>query len=306
MDLEVKADLVLRVADGGLRMSGPVEVVKGKVEPIPGRIFQVERGRITFPGAGVAAGQLDVVARYDNPAAVVTVTIGGLVSKPSIQLSSRPAMDDAAIAMLIATGRTEIKANTSAISSVSGKGSETEGKEGTDAAMSLAFQGLVSDKLPVDQVSLDSSTLRAGKYLTDTIFVGYMRRWDAKRDQGENENEVKAELRLTPRWNFELRYGDAQSGDASLIWSKDYCGPPRRAGGGAAVARRSARPIHQARASQSAVRTTSAGFTRVSMNQGSQRRARSSNSRWKSATAAAESTPKSQPGAAARAPARKP
>ena len=151
-----------------------------------------------------------------------SVTIGGVVSKPSIQLSSRPAMDDAAIAMLIATGRTEIKANTSAISSVSGKGSEAEGKASTDAAMSLAFQGLVSDKLPVDQVSLDSSTLRAGKYLTDTIFIGYTRRWDAKRDPGENENEVKAELRLTPRWNFELRYGDAQSGDASLIWSRDY------------------------------------------------------------------------------------
>jgi len=124
--------------------------------------------------------------------------------------------------MLIATGRTEIKANTSAISSVSGKNSDAGGGTGTDAAIALAFQGLVSDKLPIDQVSLDSSTLRAGKYLTDTIFVGYARRWDAKRDQGENENEVKAELRLTPRWNFELRYGDAQSGDASLIWAKDY------------------------------------------------------------------------------------
>jgi translocation and assembly module TamB len=222
IDLDVKADVTLRSSGGELQFSGPIEVVKGKVEPIAGRIFHVQRGRVTFPGTGLDAGQLDVTARYDNPAAQVTVPIGGTVPKPPIQLSSRPPMDDAAIAMLIATGRTEIKANTSSISSVSGKGSETEGKQGTDAAMSLAFQGLVSDKLPVDQVSLDSTTLRAGKYLTDTIFIGYTRRWDAKRDQGENENEVKAELRLTPRWNFELRYGDAQSGDASLIWQKDY------------------------------------------------------------------------------------
>jgi translocation and assembly module TamB len=33
---------------------------------------------------------------------------------------------------------------------------------------------------------------------------------------------VKAEYQISPRWNFELRYGDAQTGDASLIWSKDY------------------------------------------------------------------------------------
>jgi translocation and assembly module TamB len=222
IDLEVKADVTLRAVGGELLVSGPVEVVKGKVEPISGRIFQVQRGRVTFPGAGFDAGQLDVTARYDNPAAQVTVTIGGTVPKPTIQLASRPPMDDAAIAMLIATGRTEIKANTSAISSVSGKDAGSEGNVATDAAMSLAFQGLVSDKLPVDQVSIDSTTLRAGKYLTDTIFIGYARRWDAKREQGENENEVKAELRLTPRWNFELRYGDAQSGDASLIWQKDY------------------------------------------------------------------------------------
>jgi translocation and assembly module TamB len=128
-------------------------------------------------------------------------------------------MDDGAIAMLIATGRTEIKANTSAISSLSGK---DVGAAASGAAISMVFQGLVSDKLPIDQVSLDSTTLRAGKYLTDRIFIGYARRFDAKVDKGENENEVRAELQLTPRWNFELRYGDAQSGDASIIWRKDY------------------------------------------------------------------------------------
>jgi translocation and assembly module TamB len=193
--------------------------LKGKVEPIAGRIFHVERGRVTFPGAAWQAGQLDVAARYDNPAAQVTVTIGGVLPRPTIQLSSRPPMDDGAIAMLIATGRSEIKANTSSISSVSSK---DPGNVAVDAALGLAFQGLVSDKLPVDQVSLDSTTLRAGKYLTDRIFIGYARHFEARPEQGENENEVKAEFQLTPRWNFELRYGDAQSGDASIIWSKDY------------------------------------------------------------------------------------
>lgn len=219
VDLEVKGDATFKLVGSELTAEGPVEVVRGTVEPIAGRVFHVERGRVTFTGGGWKAGLLDVAARYDNPAAQVTVTIGGTVPAPTIQLSSRPPMDDAAIAMLIATGRTEIKANTSEVSTLTGK---EAGYAAAGAAVSVAFKSLVADKLPVDQVTLDAATLRAGKYLTDKLFVGYTRRFEARPEKGENANEVKAEYQITPRWNFELRYGDAQAGDASLIWSKDY------------------------------------------------------------------------------------
>lgn len=219
VDVEVKGDATWRLVGGELYAEGPLDLVRGSVEPISGRVFHLDRGRVTFTGAGWRSGLLDVVARYENPAAMVTVTIGGTVRTPTIQLSSRPNMDDAAIAMLIATGRTEIKANTSEVGTLSGR---EAGMAAAGAAVSVAFKELVADKLPVDQVLLDSSTLRAGKYLTDKLFVGYTRRFEAKPEKGENVNEVKAEYQISPRWNFELRYGDAQAGDASLIWSKDY------------------------------------------------------------------------------------
>jgi translocation and assembly module TamB len=90
------------------------------------------------------------------------------------------------------------------------------------AALNAAFTGLVADKLPVDQLSVDTTRVRAGKYLTDKLFVGYAYRFEAKPEEGENVNELRAEYRLSRQWNFELRYGDAQAGDASIIWSKDY------------------------------------------------------------------------------------
>ena len=37
-----------------------------------------------------------------------------------------------------------------------------------------------------------------------------------------NTNEVRVEYQISRRWTLESRYGDAQSGGASLIWSKDY------------------------------------------------------------------------------------
>ena len=58
--------------------------------------------------------------------------------------------------------------------------------------------------------------------MTDRIYVGYARKFDADPAKSENADEVRVEYQITPRWMFESRYGNAQSGGASLIWSKDY------------------------------------------------------------------------------------
>lgn len=219
LDLELRGDSTWQLAEGALTAQGSVEAVRGTAEPIAGRLFTLERGRVTFPGGPPGDGQLDMVARYDNPAAVVTVTVSGSVSKPSLQFASTPSLDEATIAMLIATGRTEVNLGTNGTGSITAQEATTAM---VGAALRSAFSGLVADKLPVDQISLDPSTLRAGKYLTEKLFVGYAYHFDAKPEKGENVNEARGEYQITPRWRFELRYGDAQAGDASLIWSRDY------------------------------------------------------------------------------------
>ncbi len=217
-NLEVKGDSTWRLAGGELSATGSLEVVRGTVEPISGRVFHVERARVSLPGGAVTGAQLDVVARYDNPVAVVTVTLTGPVTKPAIQMSSRPPLDDASIAMLIATGRTEMNLNTTGVAPMT---AQEAGSAMVAAAASAAFTGL-AEKLPVDQLSVDTSRVRAGKYLTDKLFLGYAYRFDAKPENGENLNEVTAEYRFGTRWKLEVRYGDAPAGDASVIWSFDY------------------------------------------------------------------------------------
>jgi translocation and assembly module TamB len=137
-------------------------------------------------------------------------------------------MDDAAIASLIATGRTDANLNTSSGTTAgasTGAGAVTAQEAGAamaTALVSAAFSGIVSEVLPVDQFSIETSTVRAGKYLTDKLYVGYARRFDAKPEDGENANEMTAQYRVSRRWHFEVRYGDAQAGDASMFWSTDY------------------------------------------------------------------------------------
>jgi translocation and assembly module TamB len=219
VDVELKADVRYELSGGQDYAEGSIEVVRGTVEPIAGRNFTIERGRVQFTGGPPRAALLDVEAKYQNPAAVVTVNVSGAATAPEIRLSSQPPMDDAQIAMLIATGRTELKPGSGAVGTLTG---EEAGKAALGVLATQAFRNIVQDKLPLDTVALDSGALRAGKYLTDKIYVGYVRRFDADPTKNENEDEVRVEYQITPRWMFESRYGNAQSGGASLIWSRNY------------------------------------------------------------------------------------
>jgi translocation and assembly module TamB len=189
------------------------------VEPIGGRHFDIKRGRVQFTGGPPKAAMLDVEATYENPEATVTVTVAGPVSDPEIRLSSNPQLDEGQIAMLIATGHAEPKVGGSAASALTG---EEAGKAALGAVATQAFKGLVADKLPVDTIAVDSSAVRAGKYVTNKIYVGYVRRFDADVERGENEDEMRIEYRISPRWTAESRYGTSGSGGASLVWSRDY------------------------------------------------------------------------------------
>ena len=110
VDVELRADVRYELTGDQDYAEGTIEVVRGSVEPIAGRTFSLDRGRVQFTGGPPKAALLDVEAKYTNPAAVVTVNVAGPMVAPEIRLSSQPPMDDSQIAMLIATGRTELKA----------------------------------------------------------------------------------------------------------------------------------------------------------------------------------------------------
>ena len=219
IDVELKADAIFAFAGSRSEATGSIEAIRGQAEPIGGRVFVLERGKITFTGGPLETGTVDLAARYDNPTAVVRATVGGTLRKPELHLSSEPPMEEARIAMLVATGRTEVKAGAGGVNSLAA------GEAGLAAAGAVAmgvFKDLLSDKLPVDSVSLDSTAVSAGKYLTDKVYVGYVRRFDAKPEKGENPDEVRVEYQLAPGWQVETRYGTGQSGGASLVWTRNY------------------------------------------------------------------------------------
>lgn len=217
VDIEIKADLEVDMAKE-LTMTGTVDTLRGRLEPIGGRVFEIAKGQVQFTGGAPTAALLDVVASYDNPAAKVKVNVSGPALKPVIKMSSSPPMDEAQIAVLIATGRTQLKAG--------GGAAELGATEAAGAVLGAvatqAFKGLLADKLPVDTVSIDSAQLRLGKYVTDKIFLGYTHRFNAREEQGENVDEGRFEYQIDPRWSLEATGGTAGTGGANLLWSRDY------------------------------------------------------------------------------------
>jgi translocation and assembly module TamB len=220
VDVELKADV--HYEQEGFEqtyLSGSIEVVRGVVEPLAGRSFTIEKGVVQFTGGPPSAALLDIGAKYTNPVAQVDLKVQGTVNKPEVKLSSQPPMDESRIALLLATGRVDVKPG------AQGAGSLTGGEAGMaalGAVATQAFKNLVQDKLPLDTVALDAGGLRAGKYLSDQVYVGYVYRWDADPTRYENTDELRVDYQVTQRWVFESRYGNAQSGEASLMWSKDY------------------------------------------------------------------------------------
>jgi translocation and assembly module TamB len=217
--VDLTADVTFELASGELFAEGSVDVQRGEVEPISGRNFSIAHGKVQFTGGPPRAAVLEIRAVYDNPQAKVTVAVTGPLGKPEIELSSDPPMDDGAIAMLIATGQTELRAGTGAVGTL---GAEEAGRAALGAVVSQVFSGLVAEKLPLDSVAIDATTLRAGKYVGDRVYVAYIRRFDAKPEEGEPTDEVQLQFRVSRRWKLEATAGTAQNYGASLIWSKDY------------------------------------------------------------------------------------
>ena len=219
VDLELAADVRYEIAGGEERVTGEVVTARGFVEPMGGRRFQVVHGRVQFTGGPPGTALVDVEAHWNGAQDVeVTVVVSGPAANPQIKLSSKPAYDDSQIALLIATGRTELKRGGAEVGSLT---TQDAGYAAASALVTKSFKTLIADKLPFDSFSVDSKTVRAGTYL-GRIYVGYVYRFDAKVEAGENQNEWSAEYSITRGWTLESRYGDAGSGSASLMWSKDY------------------------------------------------------------------------------------
>jgi translocation and assembly module TamB len=209
---------------GGPRLSGDVNVIRGRLD-VFGRRFDFQRdSKVSFSGPPTLP-DLDVTTAYRNEIEGVTVNlkVQGQADRIELKPTSEPPLSETEIYTLLATGHTSLRHGSGA-SSPSGQAASLVG--------SLAASQLkktLSSKLPLDVLSieagdngLEGTKLEAGTYVNDRLYVGFTGRFGADPMRGENSNAVNLEYQLTKRWSANGSYGDAGAGAAGVTWRKDY------------------------------------------------------------------------------------
>jgi len=209
----------------GARVYGDVAILRGLVDVL-GRRFDLKADSVIRFGGTVDAPELDVSANHVDEKNNITVLVVVKGSPGHLQLAvsapDHPEVTETQLYTLIVTGRLDFAG-------------ATESSSPADQAASLVgglfaaeLQKTLSKKLPVDVLTIEASNglgeaqLEAGKYLSSSLYVGYVGRLGADPALLQNRNAVHLEYELGSRWSFQGEYGDAKTGTADLIWTKRY------------------------------------------------------------------------------------
>ncbi len=188
-----------------------------------GRRYDVERGAIRFDGAPEPI--LDFRISHRLPKARIGVEVKGPASKPELHFWSEPPIYDQAQVAGVMLG------NSPTVNGVSTTGLSAQ----SDGVISKMVVGSIRKNflstLPIDVYRFDGNSSRAanasgsqielGKYLTESLYVGYAYRigTEGVGVRRSNSNEARLDYRFSQRGQLEAKGGDAGVGGLDLFWT---------------------------------------------------------------------------------------
>lgn len=225
-DVNVEAGLSdgFRVeVDESTRLTGEVRVVRGKLTVI-GRAFEIQsNSSVRFNGAPTEP-YINAAALHVNEKEQIkiTVSVAGKLPDLNIKATSEPPMSESDIYAVLATGRRNLQAGGGA-AITPGAAASVVGQLATSQ-----LKTAITKKLPLDVFNFETSDkfdrvkFDVGKYLSDTVYVGYTANIGAKRERGENINAGRLEWQMTRSVSLEVYAGDALAFGADAVWTRDF------------------------------------------------------------------------------------
>lgn len=218
-DVELRGELrVRKQPTKEPEVVGVIEAVRGWVE-IQGREFKIQTGEVRFAGGRVSNPRLNVVAVHRKAPYEIEARLGGTVEKPTLALSSDPALEQADILAVLLFGRPTSELDQGekttlqerALGITSGFAAGVLGKAVSEA---LGLESLGVDMRDLD---LTGGRVGIGRYLLPNLYVSVTQ--GLGEDQG---NEVLAEYYLTRRWKVVTSTDSLGNSGADLIWQTPY------------------------------------------------------------------------------------
>jgi translocation and assembly module TamB len=220
VNAQLTGRLQVRSADDTL-LTGRVEVRGGKLD-VQGKVFEIERGVITFDGGDPGNPTITATARWDAPDYTVYADYVGDVETGRIKLRAEPPLTQDQIASLLLFGSPEGSAS---------------GSDPTAAALAVsvagdtAAQGL--NKALDDLTNLDVSAridTTTGSARPELVFqvsprvAARVTRALGSPAAGESPDRtfLTLELRLKRSWALAALVGDRGASALDLIWRRRY------------------------------------------------------------------------------------
>lgn len=205
---------------GELLAFGVARVDRGSVPLLGQRLDVLQGARLRFAGP-IRAGYLEISSERANREGGERRVAAGRAEPRGI--SVRPfgpgALNEIELYRLLSSGHLSLSAQ-----SRRGKRPSFVGTGGSGLVEELLGAKVPLDLLGIEAgpAELSTSALQASTHLSDQLLLTYTSRIDAEPSQGENRSSVSLEYQLGPCWMIELREGDAEVGDANLVWRHRY------------------------------------------------------------------------------------
>ncbi|WP_449221012.1 translocation/assembly module TamB domain-containing protein [Tistrella mobilis] len=215
LDTEWEGDLKVRGTTSTPVINGDLRVVRGEADVV-GRTLTFSKGIITFDGLTEIDPRLDIEATLTNADVTAIVQVTGRASAPQLTLTSEPALAQDEILARAFFGKPGAKLSAmDAIRVGQGLATLTGGGGGGFDPTGFARDLFGLDVLDVgtDDTGTGAS-VRAGKYLSDDLFVGV--------EQGAGSSAVTVELEVLPNIKIDTEVGAEGGSSVGATWSYDY------------------------------------------------------------------------------------
>ncbi|WP_267396871.1 MULTISPECIES: translocation/assembly module TamB domain-containing protein [unclassified Sphingomonas] len=220
MGLESEWEMDLRIGGTSAApvISGGLDLVRGTYS-FAGKRFEVNRGTIRFRGGALTDPDINIEATTTTDGITAVLDITGTGQRPQIAFTSTPTLpqDEVLSRLLFGTNPENLSATeaiqlASALNSLRGSGGGGLNPLGK-LRSATGFDRLRI--LGADEATGRGTSLAAGKYLTDNIYVEIVT--DAK-----GQTATQLQIALTKALSLLTSTGSFGGSDARLKYSKDY------------------------------------------------------------------------------------
>ncbi len=230
LDSEWRGRLTITGTSAAPVISGSLEPIRGSFDVL-GKSFRLARGAIVFDGSAKLDPSLDITAEVSAADITAQVVIGGLLSAPTVSLTSTPVLpqDEILSRVLFNRGVGRITAAegiqlAQAAAALTGGGPDVLGRLRSGLGLDwlrfgsgpLGAAAGIFNRPTRSGSATSGNALSAGKYIAEGVSVGVT--------QGISPptSKVTVEIQLTPRLTLGTEAGQNSGTGVSLNYNYDY------------------------------------------------------------------------------------